>query len=176
MNALTRQRVGAGALGLVLLSMVTLFCLPLPVLTVSEKDRANQIILPMLFDRTFNIEYIHSVQKTPVQECFVLAPDNLIQLTSTAFQSLGVGTPFLPEEGTLVNVGGTYVLSGMNRKFERINLGFMPLTKHTLVYRNKRYVFDDYFKPSSLVIVHVEQYTSAEILWQMLKLQEGGAY
>ncbi|RYD05941.1 hypothetical protein N752_06765 [Desulforamulus aquiferis] len=150
------------------LFLITLFFLPLPVLTVAEKDKFNQILIPMVLDKTFTIEYIHSVQKTPVQEKFILAPGNKIILTETTFQSFGVGTPFLADEGTLVNKNGTFVLTDLSRSFESINLGFLPLTKHTIVYRNDTYNFSDYFKPNSLIIVQAEQYTPAKIIWQVL--------
>lgn len=162
MTSLIRRRAIAG---LAMVILLALFLVPLPTLLVSgEQDTV--LVLPMLFDKTFSIEYTHSVLKTPVQEHFVLAPGNDLLLTSTTYKSLGVGTPFLPEEGKFENRNGQFVLTGLNRHFKEVNLGFMPLAKQALLFRGKRYNFENYFESGSLIKLHVKQYTMGKILWE----------
>ncbi|WP_003542662.1 DUF1850 domain-containing protein [Desulfotomaculum nigrificans] len=162
-----RQRARAVAAGLVLIILLLLFLVPLPTLLVSEQAGSPVLMLPMLFDKTCSLEYIHSVLKTPVRENFVLAPGNQLQLTSTTFKAYGVGTPYLPSEGKLENHHGEFVLTGLKRRFKEINLGFVPLNKQVLVYRGKKYPFSSYFKADSLVKIQVKPCTVAKIIWQM---------
>ncbi|SHE98838.1 DUF1850 domain-containing protein [Desulforamulus putei] len=173
MTGLFRRRTGRiWVLASIVLAVLLL--VPLPTLLLSSQQGEPVLLLPMLFDQSFTVEYIHSVNKTPVQEHFILAPGNDLLLTSTTFKALGVGTPFLPEEGKLENRSGVYVLSGINRHFKQINMAFMPLTRHALVYRGKRYDFKDYFPPGSLIALQAKPCSLAKIIalniWKEVKL------
>lgn len=170
MLGLFRQRVKLGVTVFALIILLALFLVPVPTLLVSVQNGNPVLVLPVLWEKTFTLEFTHSVLKTPVQEHFVLAPDNELLLTSTTYKSLGVGLPFLPEEGKLVNEHGVFVLTGLDRHFQEINQGFMPLAKQALLFGGKRYDFKDYFKPGSLVRLQVKQYTPAKIIWQKLTL------
>lgn len=171
MTGFFRQRSGRIWV-LVSIILAALLLVPLPTLLVSRQQEPPDILVPMLFEKGFSIEYIHSVNRTPVQENFILVPGNDLLLTSTTFKALGVGTPFLPEEGKLENRNGLYVLSGINRRFKEINIAYVPLTRHCLVYRGKRYDFNDYFPSGSLISLQVKPYSLAKII--LLSFKEGG--
>lgn len=160
------QRAKAAVAGAVLIILLALFLVPLPTLLLSEQAGNPVLMLPMLFDQTCTLEYIHSVLKTPVRENFVLAPEHQLQLTSTSFKAYGVGTPYLPSEGKLELHNGEFLLSGLNRKFKEVDLGFVPLNKQVLLFRGKKYPFSDYFKDDTLVKLQVKPYSIAEIIWQ----------
>lgn len=164
-------RAGAAALALVVLA--ALFRAPLPTLILSSGHGDSPVlVLPMLFHRTFTIEYTHSVQKTPVQEKFVYRPGQGLLLVSTTYKSLGVGLPFLPGEGNLLAEPGRFVLTGLNRRFEEINLGFTPLAEQALVYGGKRYYFKDYFLSGSLVKLQINEFFPIEIIRQRLSIKK----
>ena len=67
------------------------------------------------------IHFIHSVQKTPVEEFLTAYPDGHFHLTGTRYQSHGVGLPFLPEEGTFRQEGEHFVLD-MDRDYAELSL------------------------------------------------------
>lgn len=150
---------------LVLFIAIILF-LPVPTLVMRQQGGNSGFVIPLVLDQSFTLEYVHSVQKTPVQEHFVLAPGNQLLLTSTEYQSYGVGLPFLPGEGKLEIGDGVLVLSGLNRSFSKINIGFMPLAKQALLYRGNRLAFDDYFEPGKVLELEVENYSAVEIIYQ----------
>ncbi|MDD2586740.1 MAG: DUF1850 domain-containing protein [Syntrophomonadaceae bacterium] len=152
--------------GLVTLFLLVILFLPFPVLVLSTQKGTTVLLVPMVFEKNFTLEYLHSVQKTPVQENLTLAPENKLLLTSTYYQSLGVGLPFLPEEGKLVNDNGIFKLTGLNRLYDKICLGFMPLAKHALLYHGNRYDFKDYFLPGTIIEIEIKKLSPAEILWQ----------
>lgn len=144
---------------------------PVNTLVIRQQQSNNKLIIPMVRDNHFSLYYLHSVQKTPVQEHFVLAPGNKMLLTSTDYQSYGVGLPFLPEEGTMVNDHGVFRLTGINRLSKEINIGFMPLAEQSLLYQDKRYDYKQYFDSGSLLQITVQKHAPFTLIWLM---QEGG--
>ncbi|MGI6434717.1 MAG: DUF1850 domain-containing protein [Syntrophomonadaceae bacterium] len=144
---------------------------PLDTLVIRQQNSENRLLIPMVGQKSFSLYYLHSVQKTPVQEHFVLAPGNQLLLTSTHYQSYGVGLPFLPEEGTLSNDKGVFLLTGINRSYREINIGFMPLAEQSLLYQDKRYEYKQYFEPGSLLQITVQKYSPFALIWLM---REGG--
>lgn len=150
------------------------FLYPLPVLQL--KDNHNQaLLIPLLKGKHFSVEYVHSVQKSPVQEHFVVVAENQIKLTSTTYQSLGVGLPFLPSEGQLVNNQGTFELTGLNRVFREIRLAVMPVSYQGLVYNNHRYLLNNYFLSGSLVEISVQSYSPGYLVWHKITALKGGS-
>lgn len=167
MSKTIRRWAGSGTCWLIVLMLLALISVPLPVLYVSCSRDTPGIILPIIYDRNFTIEYIHSVQKTPVQENFVVTGSKL-RLDSTTYQSLGAGLPFSVEEGTLVVEDGKFILKDLNRIFPEIQLGLIPLARQSLIYRGKRYPLEDYFPPAALVRLQVARYPAVKIIYKRL--------
>ena len=69
----------------------------------------------------FTIRFIHSVQKTPVEEFLTAHADGHFHLAGTRYQSHGVGLPFLSEEGTFRQEGDYFVLD-MERDYKELSL------------------------------------------------------
>ena len=69
----------------------------------------------------FTIHFIHSVQKTPVEEFLTAHADGHFHLSGTRYQSHGVGLPFLPEEGAFRQEGDYFVLD-MDRDYPALSL------------------------------------------------------
>lgn len=151
-------------LGVVILLIILLSLISIPSIVLRDINRSPRLVVPLWNEKTFTVKYLHSVNKTPVQEHFVLAPENKITLNGTEFWSLGVGTPFLPEEGQLVNDQGVYSLTGMNRSFESIHFVFLPLTRHTLIAKEEEFAFDHYFEPGQIVEMTIIDYPLIKIV------------
>ena len=67
------------------------------------------------------IRFIHSVQKTPVEEFLTAHADGHFHLSGTRYQSHGVGLPFLPEEGAFRQEGEYFILD-MDRDYSEMSL------------------------------------------------------
>lgn len=152
------------AAGLAVLLLAGICLYPCPVLVLSKQRGPDVLLIPLNKGDCFSYEYIHSVQKTPVQEHFVTAPDHKILLTSTTYQSYGVGLPFLPEEGQLEMRNGKFELTGLNRYYGVVHIGFIPLACQALLYGDKRYDFADYFKSGEMIDVEIRQYSLFDLL------------
>ncbi|MGI6453913.1 MAG: DUF1850 domain-containing protein [Syntrophomonadaceae bacterium] len=156
------------ATGIIIIILGALWQLEVPALVITEQHRDNLVIIPLYDEHEFTYGYIHSVQKTPVQEHFVVAPDDQLLLTSTTYQSFGVGLPFLPEEGKLSHINGKYVLE-INRRFDKVNIGFIPLACQKISYDGRDYDFNDYFKSGAMLEVRVEHYSPLNLIWHYLR-------
>ena len=85
-------------------------------------DGAKIVLVRQIRDAVpFTIHFIHSVQKTPVEEFLTAHADGHFHLTGTRYQSHGVGLPFLPEEGTFRQEGEYFILD-MDRDYSEMSL------------------------------------------------------
>lgn len=87
-----------------------------------QADGQKTVLVRQLRDEvSLTVHFIHSVQKTPVEEFLTAYADGHFRLTGTRYQSHGVGLPFLPEEGTFRQEGDYFVLD-MDRDYPALSL------------------------------------------------------
>lgn len=84
------------------------------------------------------IRFIHSVQKTPVEE-YLAVEDGGLVLKKTRYRSLGVGLPFLATEGSFKGEDGWFVFDNMNRKFPSLSLRPGVGTRLTAEFSGREY-------------------------------------
>ena len=86
-----------------------------------QADGQKTVLVRQLRDEVpLTVRFIHSVQKTPVEEFLTAYADGHFHLTGTRYQSHGVGLPFLPEEGTFRQEGDYFVLD-MDRDYPALS-------------------------------------------------------
>ena len=87
-----------------------------------QADGQKTLLVRQIHDAApFTIHFIHSVQKTPVEEFLTAHADGHFHLAGTRYQSHGVGLPFLPEEGNFRREGDYFVLD-MERDYQELSL------------------------------------------------------
>ena len=87
-----------------------------------QADGQKTLLVRQIRDAApFTIHFIHSVQKTPVDEFLTAHADGHFHLAGTRYQSHGVGLPFLPEEGNFRREGDYFVLD-MARDYKELSL------------------------------------------------------
>ena len=87
-----------------------------------QADGQKTILVRQIRDEVpLTIHFIHSVQKTPVEEFLTAHADGHFHLTGTRYQSHGVGLPFLPEDGKFRREGDYFVLD-MDRDYNELSL------------------------------------------------------
>lgn len=153
-------------MGLLFLLLLVLFLVRLPFLVLSDQDNKSVLYLPLIGQQAFSLYYVHSVHRTPVWENFLPGPGDQLVLTSTVYESLGVGLPFLPGEGKLTIENGRFVLSDLDRRFPEVSLRVTPVAKQALIYRGRQYEFNSYFKPGSLICLRINRSSPGAVLWQ----------
>ena len=104
----------------------------------------------------FSTRFIHSVQKTPVEEFFIVNDvlDGFI-LQKTRYQSFGVGLPFLTTDGAFRHEGNAFIMDNMNRSMREINLRPGVSTELTLFLPNGTIPLYEHVPIGSLVRIAI---------------------
>ncbi len=145
-----------------LMSLIVIFCFwgfyaNQLVVSVNPDSGQKKLSFDTYVGDLWYIEFTHSVQKTPVQEYFLVqGVDNLL-MKETIYQSLGVGLPFLPSDGKLnVTKDGHFVLA-MNRKFETVKVRTGLEACPRIYHSGTVYPIYEIYEPGTLVEIKVEK-------------------
>ncbi len=98
----------------------------------------------------FSICFIHSVQKTPVQENLCLDKSGF-RLDSTEYKSFGVGLPFLESDGNFRIEGESFIMDHMNRHFEQLSLRTGVGTELRILLHGREYRLYEMFPPGTRI-------------------------
>ena len=125
--------------------MVVLYFIQQPYFFVWVDNR------PLVMERAngelhFYTRFIHSVQKTPVEEYFTVIVDGTIRLDKTKYQSFGVGLPFLEEEGNFYREGDYFIFEDMNRSFKELSFRTGVDSQLTLYFNGHEYKLYELYK------------------------------
>ncbi|EGK62473.1 hypothetical protein HMPREF9081_0220 [Centipeda periodontii DSM 2778] len=101
--------------------LVAFDILSAPALFLRAGDDMIVLVRQIRDEVPVTIHFIHSVQKTPVEEFLTAHADGHFHLAGTRYQSHGVGLPFLPEEGTFRQEGEYFILD-MDRDYSELSL------------------------------------------------------
>ena len=139
-----------------------------PCLTLSAEGR-RLAVYEAAGDLSLAIDFIHSVQKTPVQERLRVAADKCsLELVETRYHSFGVGLPFLASEGEFCQEGGDFVFKGMARRFESLSLRTGVGTKLVVTVSRgnfaRRFELYRHYPPGALVEIRFAPLYA--ILWE----------
>jgi hypothetical protein len=114
-----------------------------------------------------SLRFIHSVQKTPVEEFLAVKEGcRSFVLNATKYQSFGVGLPFDKKEGEFHQEGDFYWLRGQNREFDRLDLRTGVGTELTINIGGRSFPLYEQYKPGTLVTVELMP------LWKGLVMHE----
>ena len=106
----------------VVLFFVLLWYITRPIIVI-EGDGKILLSTSAETGEQFSTRFIHSVQKTPIEEFFVVN-DNCdgFVLKSTRYQSFGVGLPFLESDGIFRREGDYFIMDNLNRPIKNLDL------------------------------------------------------
>lgn len=110
--------------------------------------------VPALSGEKLQIRFIHSVQKTPVEENFTVEKEGFV-LHSTRYLSFGVGLPFLAEEGEFHFEDGAFVLDHMERHFPRLSLRTGVGTRLQVTFGAREYPLYEVYKPGTRIDIEI---------------------
>lgn len=104
----------------------------------------------------FNIRFIHSVQKTPVEEYLVVNHAlTELDLKSTRYHSFGVGLPFTEADGEFHQEGNDFVMDHMDRHFEKLSLRTGLGTQLTVTIDGNVYPLYERYQPGYRIDIYI---------------------
>lgn len=145
-------RSASGIASILALTLVAAAFIPMfPALEVREWKSGRLLYLtPMRVGGKFEVNFVHSVEKTPVREVFRAERDLSIYLVETIYESFGAGLPTTPDEGAKLVVGGGKTrITGMNRRIGNLFLAVSPFPGHTLATGEETIVLADLARPGT---------------------------
>lgn len=124
-----------------------LYLIPIKVLLATDFKTKDYIKSWKIKDgESFIVEYIHSVQLTPVSEIYTIGKDNII-LQESYFQSYGAGLPSTtPYKFEITEEG--FRIYDINEVMEYLiyRTGAVR-ANHKLIFRDKEYTFLEFTEP-----------------------------
>lgn len=110
---------------------------------------------PMSEGETFELHFMHSVDKLPVQDFFVYRNGALV-LEQTRCLSFGAGLGYAGQ-GELKGENGWNIIDNMDRQVGTLPLRVGTIADHRIIYRGEEFRLARYFAPKSLVLIGVER-------------------
>ena len=125
----------------------------LSVVAVEENKIVSTV--PARAGMPWTIRFIHSVQKTPVEEDLEFDGEAWI-VHRTRYKSQGVGLPFMESDGEFRREGDWFVMDGMARRIENLSLRTGVGTQLTLELDGNEIRLYEMFEPGTRVDLVVE--------------------
>ena len=98
------------------------------------------------------INFMHSVQKTPVIEELELRNGEFV-LLRTKYKSQGVGLPFDASDGKFYRDGAWFIMDNMNRHFKKLELRTGKGTQLKITLNGREFDLYKKFPPGTKIIV-----------------------
>lgn len=102
------------------------------------------------------INFIHSVQKTPVIEELEFDGENFI-LLRTKYKSQGVGLPFMESDGKFYHDGEWFIMDDMNRKIKNLELRTGVGTKLTVNLAGQEFKLYEKFPDGTKILIETRR-------------------
>ena len=127
------------------------------IFVTAEVDGEEKIItsVPAKKNLPLVINFIHSVQKTPVIEELEFDGENFI-LLRTKYKSHGVGLPFLESDGNFREENGIFIMDNMNRKIKNLELRTGVGTQLTIFLDGKEFKLYENFPFGTKIKISTE--------------------
>ena len=110
------------------------------------------------------INFIHSVQKTPVVEELEFDGDNFI-LRRTKYKSQGVGLPFMESDGKFYRDGDWFIMDEMNRTIKNLQLRTGTGTNLTVTLNGQEFKLYEKFPAGTKIIISAERNFNLLLMW-----------
>ncbi len=102
------------------------------------KDGEEFLVIPLAESRSFEISWIHSVEREEWQESFIADPNNgSIRVSATRFRTFGAGVPDDAAHSYIED--GWVVVRGIDRRVDPLAIRANVETEHRLVIGNEVY-------------------------------------
>ena len=115
--------------------------------------------------KEFYVSFIHSVNKTPVNEYYSISKDKLI-LEKATFYSYGAGMPEAGEYGgdEPILVDKQIQLNNIHKEFEKFTYYAGTYANHSLNIENHKILFSQFVKPQTPVTFEVKKISIITLL------------
>ena len=115
-------------------------------------ERATVAVVDATEGLPLTIEFVHSVQRTPVIEELDFHAGEFV-LRRTIYQSQGVGLPFDAADGNFRREGDKFIMDDMNRPLKNLELRTGKGTRLTITVDGKTFALYEKFPVGTKIFV-----------------------
>lgn len=163
---------------LTLVIVTVLLLVPISRQLIVTDDQTGEVLYSTSIEpgQTFSIKYIHSVNKSPVEDIFDISHSNRIVLKKTIFRSFGAGIPYELEDGQSLDVMGDRIeISNINKRIDRFLLKIGTVAEHTLCIKGREIRMDSLAGPMRTVRLEVQNVRVTFFLRRIINERKGNA-
>ena len=147
--------------------IVSLLYVPFAQRLVIVEEKTGRILYAenVRYGDTFTITYIHSVNKSPVDDIFEIQPDYSIMLRKTVFRSFGAGVPFELEEQQVLNTYEDRIeIDNINRHIAQYLLFVGTTADHVFSMHGRSIHLNQLTRPQNTVRFEVRRVSVGTLL------------
>lgn len=150
---------------IIIVAVAIIFMPSYTALVISSEDA--KLTLALDDGEDFGIQYMHSVNKSPVIDTVERAGDTLI-IRSSLYQTYGAGIPILSDEvgSTYTETDEGFLLTGIDTVMDEINLITGTYSDHHLLYREQELILKEYFGEQTLISIKIAKVSLYELYIQ----------
>lgn len=163
---------------LTLVIVTVLLLVPISRQLIVTDDQTGEVLYSTSIEpgQTFSIKYIHSVNKSPVEDIFDISHSNRIVLKKTIFRSFGAGIPYELEDGQSLDVMGDRIeISNINKRIDRFLLKIGTVAEHTLCIKGREIRMDSLAGPMRTVRLEAQNVRVTFFLRRIINERKGNA-
>lgn len=106
----------------------------------------------------FSVHYIHSVNKSPVEDFFVIGNNNELILEKTVFKSFGAGVPASSEDGGELKVYNDRLeVTGINRRIDNFLLFVGVTAEHRFKIAEDEFPLRSISRPQRNLVIRMDK-------------------
>jgi hypothetical protein len=127
--------------GFLIPGILSVFIVLFPISSLEVRDiNDNQTLFMSRVSKgeTFEIRYIHSVEKIPVAGIFRVRDENRIEVEESIFSSYGAGLPSDSPREDVIFEGNQMRIRHRDVTMERLRLFISPFTQQQFIFSGKR--------------------------------------
>lgn len=143
----------------IFLLIIIIFFIPMfNMFTITEAESGTVVYVNKLLNmREFYISFIHSVNRTPVNEYYKII-NNQFVVYKTTFYSYGAGMPDFEDLGQKpILKDGMVCIDNLNINMESFSVFVGTIANHSLNFNNKTYFLSQFVKPGKSVIFKIRK-------------------
>jgi len=121
---------------------------------------------------TFELRFIHSVHRTPVEEAYTIDQSGGLVLERVVYETYGVGNPSQAEPGQRFRIeDGKMIIDSFDRRFDAIRLRIgQRIAEHELIVGGRAIPLREIGAPGERVTIKAKKLS----VWSLLTRQRGG--
>ena len=130
-----------------------------PCLVLKDSDTGKVFArLPVVDQGRFSIEFVHSVNQTPVTDVFMISNNEILPV-ETIFYGFGAGMQTEMDEGQhlIYNADGSMSITGFSQSLSQLNYIVGTVSDHILTINEKKMSLRDLCGKSAAIVITIEK-------------------